>query len=218
MNGNRGLALFLALVPALLVLLCAGGARAHQVYVFAWAEGDTVHTESYFGGKRKVVGGTVHVYGPSGEEIVSGETDEKGMFAFPLPGRMDLRIVLEASTGHRAEYRLGADEIPGGGEVSTGPGPQADRDSTADGEVSRSDEAPGSNGDAPASVDAETVRSVVEKALDERLNPVIRSVARLREDRGPGVTEILGGIGYIVGLVGVYLWARSRNFKGGDGR
>lgn len=212
---SRRALLALLLAPAAVALLSGGAARAHQVYVFAWVEGNTVYTESYFGGKRKVAGGTVRVYDPSGEEIVSGETDREGMFSFPLPGRMDLRVVLEASTGHRAEYRLGSDEIPAG-RVSQKPGPQEDQEEGKGRVVRRGDEPRGTAGNRETAVDAEAVRIVVERALDERLNPLVRSVARLREERGPGVTEILGGIGYIVGLMGVYLYARSRKGKGDE--
>ncbi|MCF8061430.1 MAG: hypothetical protein K9M82_02840 [Deltaproteobacteria bacterium] len=216
MLASRRSLWLLVLVPAVIFLLHGKGAQAHRVYVFAWVEGDTVYTESYFGGKRKAAGGTILVYDPAGREIVRGETNEEGIFAFPLPGRMDLRIVLEASTGHRAEYRLGADEIPGGGEGSPGPAVQTKQESTTRQDALGGDEAPGSQGEGSASVDAEAVRTVVEKALDERLNPLVRSVARLRQDQGPGVTEILGGIGYIVGLVGIYLYARSRRHGKGD--
>lgn len=186
-------------------LAATGTVFAHQVYLFAWVEGDTVYTESYFGGKRKVAGGTIHVYGPSSRELLTGRTDDQGAFSFPVPQRTDLRIVLDASMGHRAEFVLKADELPGS------PAPGADKaaphkdswvsDKNATGEV-----VPGST-----AVSVEEMRCMVESALDQRLKPITRSLARLEHEQGPGLTEILGGVGYILGLMGVYLYGRSRN-------
>ncbi|MGD8387368.1 MAG: hypothetical protein PVG49_09500 [Desulfobacteraceae bacterium] len=191
------------------ILLAPGTAFSHQVYLFAWVEGDTVYTESYFGGKRKVAGGEIRVYSPSGKELVTGRTDDEGMFSFPVPQRTDLRIVLDASMGHRAEFLLKADEIHGG------PTP-ADEKAIPSGNSGDSGKDPGEavvpDG---ASVDMEPMRAMVEKVLAERLQPISRSLARLEHEQGPGLTEILGGLGYIFGLMGIYLYARSR-YRGKD--
>ena len=42
--------------------------------------------------------------------IMSGKTDNKGIFAFKLPECTDLRIVLNASEGHNAEFELALDQ------------------------------------------------------------------------------------------------------------
>jgi nickel transport protein len=180
------LALFFNLVPA---------AHAHKVYVFAWAEGDIIHTESYFGGKKSAVGGLIKVFDPEGKELLEGKTDEKGEFSFRLPKRTDLKIVLEASMGHRAEYLLKAEEIPGPLKRN---GPAAENKKTA---------VPTPRAAAP---DIEQIRGVVEEALDARLKPVLRTLARVQEERGPGVTEVMGGIGYVLGLMGLIAYFKAR--------
>ena len=96
------LVVFLTLVPKV---------HAHGVYVFARVEGDRIITESYFGDERKVKNGVIKVYDPSGELLLEGKTDEKGLFSFRIPKETDLKIVLEASMGHRAEYELKAEEL-----------------------------------------------------------------------------------------------------------
>lgn len=87
--------------------------HAHKVYVFALVEGDLILTESYFRNERKVKDGVIRVYDPSGKQLLKGKTDEKGAFSFKIPQETDLRIVLEASMGHRAEYVIKADELTG---------------------------------------------------------------------------------------------------------
>lgn len=86
---------------------------AHGVHIFARVEGDRILTESYFGDEREVRNGVIRVYDPSGKQLLEGKTDEKGIFTFTVPQETDLRIVLEASMGHRAEYVLVSDELTG---------------------------------------------------------------------------------------------------------
>ena len=85
-------------------------ALAHKVYIYAWFEGDTVYTESYFG-SRKVKEGLIQVFDLSGKMLLEGRTDEKGEFAFKSPQKTDLRIVVEAGMGHRNECILKAEDV-----------------------------------------------------------------------------------------------------------
>ena len=87
--------------------------HAHGVHVFARLVDDRIVTEGYFSDERKVKEGVIRVYDPSGALLLEGKTDEKGVFSFLVPQETDLKIVLEASMGHRAEYLLKADELAG---------------------------------------------------------------------------------------------------------
>lgn len=180
----------------LLLLWLSPFAHAHRVYVFAWTEGDTVHTESYLSGKKKVVNGRIQVFDAGGAPVVEGTTDDKGAFSFPLPKTGDLRIVLESGMGHRAEYLLKVSEqgTPGRARVED-PGPP----------VSQA---------APAQVDREEIRKVVEEVLDAKLAPLMRELRRMREPTGPGFREIAAGVGYILGIMGLVLYFRSRKRQG----
>ncbi len=170
-------------------------AHAHRCYIFAWVEGDTVYTESYFSGNRKVIDGVVTVFDSSGKELLHGRTNRKGEFSFKIPGEIDMRIVLESSMGHRAEYLLKASEF----SASPGNPKPVPRDKEPDGPV------PADNPQ-----DMEKIKAMMEEVLDVRLRPISRGLARLQEERGPGLTEILGGIGYIFGLMGIVLYFKSR--------
>ena len=54
---------------------------------------------------------------------------------------------------------------------------------------------------------------VVEEVVDSKLKPLSRNIARLREDTVPDFTDIVGGIGYIIGLMGVALYFKSKEKK-----
>ena len=44
-------------------------AFTHKVNIFAYVEGDTVYTESYFSDGKKVEGGVVEVYDSEGNKL-----------------------------------------------------------------------------------------------------------------------------------------------------
>ena len=97
----------------ILWLWCIGteSVNAHRVNLFAWVEGNTVFVESKFSSSRRVKGGKIVVTDPEGNELVAGTTNENGEFSFEIPKKIELKIVLVAGTGHRAEWTIPASEI-----------------------------------------------------------------------------------------------------------
>jgi nickel transport protein len=95
----------------LLLFLGLDHAGAHRVNLFAWVEGDTVYVESKFSGGKKVKAGKIIVTDSQGTELLTGATDENGEFSFKVPKKTDLKIVLIAGAGHRAEWTIPASEI-----------------------------------------------------------------------------------------------------------
>ena len=86
-------------------------ALAHKVNIFAYVEGDTIFTESYFNDGRKCVNSKITVFDSSGNQLLEGVTNQEGEFSFKSPKKIDLRIVLTASMGHKNEYILAASEF-----------------------------------------------------------------------------------------------------------
>lgn len=88
------------------ITLTASLAWAHKVNLFAYVEGDTVYTESYFPDGKKVEGGTIEVLDANGRKMLEGKTDAQGMFHFPLPKKEDLTITIDATMGHKNRFLL----------------------------------------------------------------------------------------------------------------
>jgi nickel transport protein len=61
-------------------------------------------------------------------------------------------------------------------------------------------------------VTAAEIRNAVEAALDTKLKPVMKLLVETRQSR-PSVTDILGGIGYIFGLIGLAAYFRAKRRK-----
>lgn len=178
-----------------LFLTLSSTVYAHKVYLFAWVEGNMIHTDSYFPGKRKVIGGLVEVFDSSGKKLLEGKTDKKGAFSFKIPKKTDLRIVLEVTMGHKTEYLLSSDEIPEiaiKGDLTTVRDKSKTPLSTA------------------VQMDMEKIRIMLEETLDSRLKPISKRLAKIRKERGAGFTEIIGGLGYIFGLMGLIIYFKNR--------
>lgn len=185
----------------LLFAFTCAPALAHKVNIFAYVEGDSVHTESYFNDGRKCKNSVVSVYAGSGELLLQGATDSEGLFAFTVPDlsasrRGDLRIELAASMGHRAEYVLTRGEVWEEDDL-----PPAERDSAG---ISA-----GQEHAAPASGE---MAQAVDQIVARRLSPLAEAVRRLeKQQERASLRDVIGGIGYIIGLMGLYYYLRSRS-------
>jgi len=185
------------LLVGLVLALSGGQVLAHKVNIFAYVEGDSVYTESYFGDGGKCRGSAIAVYDSSGRKVLEGITDDEGLLAFPIPQRTDLKLVLTASMGHRNEYLLSREEFSGGEDVA----PAAASCSLKVAE----------EGEATRPVSGDLVRAV-DQALARRISPLAASIRRLeKKQEQASFRDILGGIGYIVGLAGLYSYFRRRS-------
>lgn len=178
---------------------------AHNVNIFAWVDGDRVYTESKFSGGRKAKNATVEVYDNQGNKLLEGKTDENGEFAFTIPQKTSLKVVLVAGMGHRGEWTIPLDEI------APGMSQRPVLDMRAEIESPQISESPQPM-KPPSGPSAEEIQAVVEKVLDQKLRPLIKLMVESRK-QGPLVSDIFGGIGYIAGLVGVAVYFNSRKKK-----
>jgi len=171
----------------------AGSAGAHRVNVFAWADGDMVYVEGKFSGGKKIIAGKIIVTDSSGVEVLTGQTNDQGEFSFKRPQPTELKIILEAGMGHRAEWTLPVDD--GHANHSADESQPEETQTAVNAGVSRAE-----------------IEAIVEKALDKKMKPVLKMLAESRAT-GPGISDILGGIGYIIGLVGIAAYFHSRKKK-----
>lgn len=182
-----------------LVLLCLSyePALAHKVNIFAYVEGDSVYTESYFNDGRKAVGSRIVVYDKTDTQLLEGVTDEEGLFAFRIPKMEDLKIVLVAGMGHRNEYELSRSEL--GGEEAT---PATE---TTAGKPTREEAA------VVGQMDMDRIAQLIDRSLEKRLAPMVAAMNRMQKaQEKPDLRDVIGGIGYIVGLAGLVMYLRGR--------
>jgi len=194
---------------ALLVVLVAFStpALAHRVLVFAYAEGDTIHVEGKFVPDTPVRQGKVLVLdAKTGKEVLTGQTDDQGKFSFKIPAaaaaeRMDLKIVVEAAMGHRGEWLLKA------GSYLTGASPaKAAEPAPA---VASVPKAPTTK---TVDVDQQALEAALNKVLERQLAPIKEMLTELTIHR-TSLTDIIGGLGYIMGIFGLWAYFASKKRK-----
>lgn len=188
-----------------LLLLCAFGvAHAHKVNMFANIEGDRIVVEGYFADGKKAKDATIQVFAPDGAKLLQGTADENGIFSFDIPQLTDLKISMYAGMGHRTEYTVPAEDLQ---RTSAG-GTVSDNSLSA------------SSASAPdavsSSVDPAELRAIVQQAVGESLTPVMRSISELKEQKT--FSDIVGGIGFIVGLLGIFFYLKARKESGGSAK
>lgn len=200
-------------------------ARAHKVNIYAYAEDGMVHSEGYFVDGAKCKNSLIEVFDErAGTRLLEGKTDEEGKFSFKIPKVTSLKLVLHASMGHQNEYTLGEDEVREAmGEGQRPQGAQQSKETSTGKETSKSSSQPEkvsakSQGkmdrevtDTGRGMSESEMEALMERVIDRKLKPVIGMLVKLREDsEKPNFTQIVGGIGYIVGLMGVAMYLRRR--------
>jgi len=187
-------------------------ADAHRVNVFAYVEGDTVHVECSYSKSDRVRFGEVEVSDPAtGKVYLTGKTDEKGNFAFPVPAearaaKADLRLRLRAGEGHQNDWTVAADEYLSAAPTAPAAAVPAPAAATT---------APPAQPPVDMAALQATVQAAVEAGVEKKIAP-IRKILLDEKEKGPGLTEIFGGIGYLLGIAGLLAYARSRGGRSGS--
>ena len=212
-------------LPLVFTTLCVPlSAEAHGVFIFAWAEGPRICTQSYFSKTRKVMGGQVTMANAQEKILQNARTDDEGIVCFSPPDTPeDLTFTVNAGQGHKGEFLLPASELPSGNpgstqkleETSAGfSPPPADSlpvdlsVSTALGEVST-----------PTTPDAlsfsqDALRAVIREELSRELHPIRRALAAQAHNETPSLRDVFGGLGWIFGLAATAALYYTRK-KGG---
>ncbi len=199
LSGNSGFLLMAVFFTITISLLAAKQAAAHKVTVFAWVDGEMVHTQSKFSGGRVAKQARIEVYNNAGKRLLEGRTDDTGRFVFKPPQKEDLQIVLIAGSGHRNDWMVKAEEFQGPLSADV-------RERSDQSNVTATLETPSNEEHLHLSHAA--LEEIVETALDKKLQPLMHRLHQL-DDR-PILSDIIGGIGYILGLVGLGAYIHFR--------
>ncbi|WP_413206022.1 cobalt ABC transporter permease [Rhodospirillum sp. A1_3_36] len=183
-------------------LLTVAPARAHKVIASAYASGQNLEGEVGFSNGDMAKDTLVEVFDPAGRKLGETRTDGDGFFTFTPTEAVDHHFVADLGAGHVARFTVVAADLPKG--LTGGGGGAMSAPATASGEPSDIPVASG-GGVVPAEIAA-----LVSEAVKQEVRPLRREITAYKEKHD--IQSILGGLGYILGLVGVvfYLMARRR--------
>ncbi len=188
---------FVGLLFCLMVLMTASPVSAHRVHLYAFVEGSEIVADCRFSKKSPAQNAKVEVLdAASGKLLVSGQSDARGTARLAVPPELkahpaDVLVVLNAGEGHRAEWRIDAADLRRGlaGTPSAVSSPvQPEQSETA------------GQGAGMAVQSSGASRCVSPEELEALLREERARFEAERNAEGPGLTEIVGGIGWIVGI------------------
>ncbi len=203
-------------------LLGAAPTLAHKLHVFAAADGRLIQGQAYFSGGAPAVGLTVLVQDESGKRLAQSHTDAEGVFQVEAAAPLDHVVVVQTGDGHRAEWRIHADELavgfPAGAEsIDTGLSAKPPESAPATPRDTASSAGAGSDPQSNAVPDFDpgpdqaldpAVLAAIERAVARQVRPLREETQAARE--AVQLRDLLGGLGYILGLTGLGLWWHCR--------
>ena len=195
---DRVRASHLTYAALLLILAWSCPAWAHKIKVFATGEGTTIEGSVYFPGGGKARNVTVTVLDPSQKPLGETTTDENGEFTFETTVRCDHTFVVTTGDGHRAEYTVSAEELAGRLREPT----PVSSSKTADGPP------------LPPSISSpDDLPKLVERAVSRQIRPLREQLDRYEEK--VRLHDVLGGIGYIMGIMALVLYFKRKQNQSG---
>jgi nickel transport protein len=194
--GERG-----GVVFALLLFLPVP-ALAHQLHLFVQPRGATIVGQAYFS-PGDVAARQIDVIArdPAGRELGRTKTDDQGNFTLPARVKVDYHLTAEAP-GHSDTRVIHAADLPDSLPADSPSSAEAPRPAAA--ETAPHDVAAILAG-GPISIDAQI--EALQKQIELLRLQIDKSEQRLR------FRDVLGGIGYILGIAGIALYVKSRQNK-----
>jgi nickel transport protein len=191
-------------ILALGSLLGSASAAAHKLKVFAAAEGARIQGSAYFAGRAGAGGARVEVRDAQGRVLADLTPDAQGRFAYMATAPVDHLILARTGDGHQASWTIRGAELAG--VFASAIPPRVEPVSPA---------APGQAVTSATATPPVPVAGLDPAAVAACEAAVARQVRPLREaleaaqDRAR-LHDILGGIGYILGISGLGLWWGAR--------
>lgn len=202
------------------LLLVAAPSSAHKLRVFAAAEGARIQGSTYFAGGGKAAGARVRITDASDRVLAELEAGADGTFSYRARAPVVHRILAETQDGHRAEWQVGAAELAGAfpsqGRSQEGTDSAAPAAAKVDAAVQPAagtdlrDTAQAAHACPPSAESAldPGVEAAIERAVARQVRPLREQLLATRD--AVAFRDVLGGIGYILGLGGVGLWWYGR--------
>ena len=196
-----------------LVFAGASFASAHRVNIFAFVDGDAVQVECGFNRSQKVKQGTVEVFdATTGARLLQGTTDDNGVFRFPVTAELreaghDLNIRIIAGEGHQNQWKLRKEDFSLGADSNTAV-------STVKLEILNKEAE--TNTASPKIYSQEELDATLKTAREQTEMQVIAPLRKqLAEAQQPKITwrDIVGGLGWCLGLGGLFAWISTRRQK-----
>jgi hypothetical protein len=177
---------------------------AHNVVGGVYANGFEIEGEAGFSNGSMASEGTiVKVFDQSGTPLGQVLTDNDGFFTFTAKKRITHVFEVNMGAGHKLTMQLPAEELP---DITTQK-MSVETDNVSRVAIEENTTLASDN----IAVQNNITNLQLEKAIAKQIKPLRKEIQALKEKSG--LRDILGGIGYIFGLLGLVVFLRERKIK-----
>lgn len=210
MRVNRA-PLFFAVILALFVIVYSATiAMAHKLNVFAYSEDSSILGEAYFNDGAPARNCEVLVKAEGDGSVVGrGWTDEDGKFSVNIDpsNRKIVTVVVGGGMGHLGRVNINLSSFDNSTNMSDSN--FIDKLPTEEEQIEN----------LVVTLDEKEIASIVKSVLRSEIEPLHAEIIQLRKELSkPGFNQIMGGVGYIFGLIGIALWFKKGSGDGHDKR
>ena len=177
------------------IFLCLSSINlsAHNVVGGVYVSGTDIEGEAgYSNGAMANAGTLVKVFDQNGTPLGEVVTDAEGFFVFTAQKRITHVFEINMGAGHTLKMQLPAEELPENLGSATG------KTKTTQATIST---------DATKQGESEITSLMLEKAIAKQIKPLRKEIQALKEKSG--FRDMIGGIGYIFGLLGLVVFVRE---------
>lgn len=203
--------ILISLSSLLLIFLSVLPASAHRINLFCKVKKDRVSCSSSFSDGTPARDAKTKVFSQKGHKLLlSGKTDKNGNFEFKIPSRIqnedsDIKVIVQASMGHRDSWIISARELSTPENTQNKQTPETKRErisSTIQSEAAEK-----------RSLERKEWERIVSRIVSRETKPIQNRILALQKEirkQRSRFRDILGGIGYILGIMGVVFFIKGR--------
>lgn len=189
------------------LLISSSPVMAHKIKLFATVENMNIQGYAYFAGGQVAKQATVSIKNANGETLSTLQTDAKGQFQYLAPQAMEYHLSVNTHDGHGDSYIIKATEF------SSDFSSESTAENTPTPVFSET-----TTSNTVATVFATNIKQEdlkqIEKIVSAQIHPLREQLEAYQEKIQ--LRDIIGGIGYIIGLAGFWVFwqTRRQNKKG----
>jgi nickel transport protein len=177
-------------------LLITQTAEAHKVIASVFASGNNIEGEIAFSNGEFAKNTLVEVFDEDANKLGETKTDEEGFFVFTPAKPVTHIFKADLGSGHVASVQMDANEVPFSQDASVIKAEQ----------VTKVFDKPETTSKAPQL--SEDMSTQIRKIIKQEVTPLRKELTAYKEKND--LQTILGGIGYIMGLFGLFFYLAAR--------
>ncbi len=180
------------------LLINSSPVLAHKIKLFATVENMNIQGYAYFAGGQVAKQATISIQNANGETLSTLQTDAKGQFQYLAPQAMEYHLNVNTHDGHIDSYIIKATEFSTNSPLSNVLAPSFSEVTTSNNKVATV---------VATNFNQEDLKQI-EKIISAQVHPLREQLEAYQEKIQ--LRDIIGGIGYIVGLAGFWLFWQMR--------